>query len=181
MRNWRIAGMDRPGFTASPEAAAWGAYATRFWDSPGCGMCFRPRRRLSRRERMAGECARVLSRPLVPSLIRSLPAEARITARVAENACDPQLTAAVPGRPMNRSDKLVVDDWCSAPMPAAGRFTSKESFTRPARPHVDDDRLNSPRRKLTREDECERYWLIIKPPLRVPCKELSWIVVSPSM
>lgn len=128
MRNWRNAGMDRPGFTASPEAAAWGAYATRFWDSPGCGMCFRPRRRLSRRERMAGECARVLSRPLVPSLIRSLPAEARITARVAENACDPQLTAAVPGRPMNRSDKLVVDDWCSAPMPAAGGLRQGELY-----------------------------------------------------
>lgn len=86
MRNWRNAGMDRPGFTASPEAAAWGAYATRFWESPGCGMCFRARRRLSRRERMAGECGRVSSGPLVPSLIRSYRAEAGITAEIAENA-----------------------------------------------------------------------------------------------
>lgn len=69
MRNWRNAGMDRPRFTASRQATASGAYATRFWQSPGCGMCFRARRRLSRRERMAGECARVLSGPLVPSLI----------------------------------------------------------------------------------------------------------------
>lgn len=49
-------------------------------------MCFRARRRLSRRERMAGECARVLSGPLVPSLIRNYRAEARITAKIAENA-----------------------------------------------------------------------------------------------
>lgn len=69
MRSGRNAGMDRPRFTASREATASGAYATRFWESPGCGMCFRARRRLSRRERMAGECARVLSGPLVPSLI----------------------------------------------------------------------------------------------------------------
>lgn len=77
----RNAGMDPPRFTASRQAPASGASATRFWESPGCGMCFRARRRLSRRERMAGECAGVLSGPLVPSLIQSLPAAARITAR----------------------------------------------------------------------------------------------------
>lgn len=86
MRNWRNAGMGRPSFTASREAAASGAYAARFWESPGCGMCFRARCRLPRRERMAGECGRVLSGPLVPSLIRSYRAEARITAKIAENA-----------------------------------------------------------------------------------------------
>lgn len=84
MRNWRNAGMDRPGFTASPEAAAW-SVRDSVWGSPGCGMCFRARRRLSR-ERMAGECGRVLSAPLIPSLIRSHPADARITAKSAENA-----------------------------------------------------------------------------------------------
>lgn len=78
--------MDPPRFTASREVAASRAYVTRFWDSPGCGMCFRARRRLSRRERMAGECGRVSSGPLVPSLIRSYRAEARITAEIAENA-----------------------------------------------------------------------------------------------
>lgn len=126
MRNWRNAGMDRPRFTASREAAASEAYATR--ESPGCGMCFRARRRLSRRERMAGECARVLSGPLVPSLIRSHPAAARITASVAENACDPERTAEVTGRPMAGSDKLVVDDWCSAPMPTSGRLRQGELY-----------------------------------------------------
>lgn len=79
-------GWTGQGFTASREAAPSRAYVTRFWESPGCGMCFRARRRLSRRERMAGECGRVLSGPLVPSLIRSYRAEARITANVAQNA-----------------------------------------------------------------------------------------------
>lgn len=68
MRNGRRnARMDPPRFTASRQAPASGASATRFWESPGFGMCFRARLRLSRRERMAGECARVLSEPLVPS------------------------------------------------------------------------------------------------------------------
>lgn len=137
-------GMDRPRFTASREAAASRAYATRFWESPRCGMCFRARRRLSRRERMAGECARVLSGLLVPSLIRSHPAETRITASVAENACDPQRTAEVPGRPMDGSDKLVVDDWCSAPMPASGRLRQRRALQDPRGLTVDDEPLNHP-------------------------------------
>lgn len=29
--------------------------------------------------------------------------------------------------------------------------------------------------------KCERYWLIIKPPLPAPSKVHSWIAVSPSM
>lgn len=87
MRDWCNAGMDGPAkFTASREAAASRAYVTRFWESPRCAMCFWARRRLSRRERMAGECGRELSGPLVPSLIRSYRAEARITANIAENA-----------------------------------------------------------------------------------------------
>lgn len=122
--------MDRPRFTASREAAASRAYVTWLWESPGCGMCFRARRRLSRRERMAGECARVLSGPLAPSLIRSYRAEARITAKIAENAIHrrwPQF----PGRPMDGSDKLVVDDWCSAPMPASGRLRQRRALQDP--------------------------------------------------
>lgn len=144
MRNWRNAGMDRPRFAASREAAASGAYATLFWESPGCGMCFRARRRLSRRERMAGECAKVLSRPLIPSMIGSLPADTKITATVAENACDPQRTAEATGRPMDGSDKLVVDDWCSAPMPASGRLRRRRALQEPPGLTVDDEPLNHP-------------------------------------
>lgn len=130
-------------FTASREAAASRAYVTRFWESPGYGMCFRARRRLSRRERMAGECARVLSGPLVPSLIRSHPAEARITAKIAENA----IHRGRPQFPVGRwTDRInwVVDDWCSAPMPASGRLRQRRALQDPRGLTVDDEPLNHP-------------------------------------
>lgn len=135
MRDWCNAGMEPAKVHCLSRGCSVGSVRDGFGNRAGCGMCFRARRRLSRRERRAGACARVSSGPLFPSLIRSHPSKARTIARVAENACDPQRTAEVTGKPMDGSDRLVVDDWCSAPMPTSGRLRQKESFTRPAWPH----------------------------------------------
>lgn len=70
-------------------------------------------------------------------------ADAKITASVAENACDPQRTAEAPiGRWTDR--KLVVDDCCFAPIPASGVYAKGRALQEPRGLTVDDDPLNHP-------------------------------------
>lgn len=82
---------------------------------------------------------------------------------------------------MDGSDRLVVDDCCSASVPASGVDSKGRALQEPRGLTVDDELLNHPVVDWRKTMKCERYWLIIKPPLRGLSKEHSWSVGSPSM